>query len=220
MQRTIAIFGGDARQAYAVRAFLRANWAVRQFQVPEIPGVDQGIAFDSLEETLDTAEVVLGPVPFQGFAPEDVLPYISDEQAFIAGMLPQELRDGLEHAGVSYYDILEREDFAILNAISTAEGAIAEAIGASNSTLHLTPALVLGYGRCAKPLVKKLQGLQAHVTVAARRWEAACTAIADGCEVLDFVNLTFTDIIGYVDVFAVLNYTNRFQYVTRFTKRG
>jgi len=184
-QRTIAIFGGDTRQAYAARTFLAAGWAVRQFKVPEVPNIDQGEPCETLAAAIDGAEVVLGPVPFRDFMPADELAVLlKPEQVFIAGMLPEELQ-----AQDNCYDLLEREDFSILNAISTAEGAIIEAITASGGNLHLCPVLVLGYGRCAKPLVKKLQGLQAHVTVVARRWESACAAIADGCEVLDFTAL-------------------------------
>jgi len=179
--RTIAIFGGDARQAYAVRAFLRAGWVVRQFKVPQVPGVTEGEICDSLEQALKGADVVLGPVPFRDFCPaQELAALLKPKQTFIAGMLPE---------GLPGIDLLARDDFALLNAISTAEGAVAEAIIQSGGTLHLCPALVLGYGRCAKPLVKKLQGLQAHVTVVTRRWEAACAAIADGCEVLDFASL-------------------------------
>jgi dipicolinate synthase subunit A len=190
-QRTIAIFGGDARQAYAVRAFLRHGWAVRQHKVPCIPGVERGEVFDSLAHAMEGAEIVLGPVPYKDFPVEELLSDLNPGQVFIAGMLPEELPQSLNKAGVAWHDLLEREDFSILNAISTAEGAIAEAIIASGGTLHLCPVLVLGYGRCAKPLVKKLQGLQAHVTVAARRWEHACAAIADGCEVIDFTMLPY-----------------------------
>jgi len=191
-QRTIAIFGGDHRQAYAVRAFLRAGWEVRQFEVPDLPGVETGELCETLAAAIDGADVILGPVPFRDFAPADELAaYINTTQIFIAGMLPEDLLEEFERAGIEHYDLLERDDFSILNAISTAEGAIAEAIIAGGGNLHLCPALVLGYGRCARPLVKKLQGMQAHVTVAARRWEAACAAIADGCEVLDFTALPY-----------------------------
>ena len=191
-QRTIAIFGGDTRQAYAVRAFLGAGWVVRQFEVPAVPGVDQGELCETLAAAIDGADIVLGPVPFRDFVPADELAaHMSPEQVFISGMLPEALQEALTLAGVEHHDLLERDDFSILNAISTAEGAIVEAIAASGGNLHLCPVLVLGYGRCAKPLVKKLQGLQAHVTVVSRRWESACAAIADGCEVLDFTALPY-----------------------------
>jgi len=190
-QRTIAIWGGDTRQAYAARAFLRAGWAVRQFEVPAVPGIASGEVCGSLGEAIKHAEIVLGPVPLKNFDTDQLLKHLSAKQVFFAGMIPHALRHALRRANISFFDLLERDDFATLNAISTAEGAIAEAIAASADTLHLCPTLVLGYGRCAKPLIKKLQGLGCQITVVARRWESACAAIADGCEVLDFSVLSF-----------------------------
>ena len=184
-----AVVGGDARQAYAVQTFLRAGWRVQQYRVPVLPGVETGEQAQSMEETLRGASVVLGPAPFRGpdqQLAEELCEHITSGQTLIAGNLPQALRDRCAELGASAHDLLEREDYTVLNAISTAEGAIAEAISLSGGTIHLSDCLVLGYGRCARPLAKKLQGLGARVSVVVRRWEAACAAIADGCEVLDF----------------------------------
>jgi len=186
-QRTAAVLGGDVRQAYAARAFAAAGWRVRRYQVPEAPGIEAGEEADTLQD----AEVVLLPVSCKGIETAEVCVHFTKKHTLFGLMLPSDLRARCAQQGVTYYDLLEREDFSVLNAISTAEGAIAEAIAASAGNLHLSQAAVLGYGRCAKPLIKKLQGMGARVTVAARRWEAACAAVADGCEVLDFAALPY-----------------------------
>lgn len=190
-QHCIAVFGGDARQAHAAQIFQAAGWQVRLWDIPEIKALQQGeYQCNSLAEACHGADVVLGPVPFKDYISTQALTeLLQPGQIFIAGMLPKALCETLHQAGITCYDLLLRQDFAVLNAISTAEGAIAEAIRASSGNLHLSPVLVLGYGRCAKPLVKKLQGLQAHVTVAARKWDDACAAIANGCEVIDFTTM-------------------------------
>ena len=189
---TAAVVGGDARQAYAVQTLIRAGWRVQQYRVPVLPSVETGEQAESMEEALRNASVVLGPAPFRKpdkQLAEELCEYIEEGQTLIAGHLPPMLKERCATLGAPAHDLLAREDYTVLNAISTAEGAIAEAISLSGGTLHLSDCLVLGYGRCAKPLAKKLQGLDARVTVAARRWEAACAAIADGCEVLDFTLL-------------------------------
>ena len=191
---TAAVVGGDARQAYAVRAFLRADWRVQQYRVPVLPGVEAGEQAQSMEEALEGAQVVVGPAPFRGTDRQlarELCEHIQKEQTLVAGGLPPELRERCAALGAPAHDLLEREDYTVLGAITTAEGAIAEAISLSGGTIHLSDCLVLGYGRCAKPLAKKLQGLGARVAVAVRRWEAACAAIADGCEVLDFTLLPY-----------------------------
>ena len=191
---TAAVVGGDARQAYAVQTFMRADWRVQQYRVPVLPGVEAGGQAGSMEEALRGASVILGPAPFRKpdrQLAEELCEHLREGQTLIGGHLPPALKERCAELGVPAHDLLEREDYTVLNAISTAEGAIAEAISLSGGTLHLSDCLVLGYGRCAKPLAKKLQGLDARVTVAARRWEAACAAIADGCEVLDFTMLHY-----------------------------
>jgi len=191
---TAAVLGGDARQAYAVRALLRADWRVQQYRVPVLPGVEAGQQAESMAEALEGASVIVGPAPFRGTDQQlarELCEHIREDQTLIAGGLPPELRARCAELDAPAHDLLEREDYTVLNAISTAEGAIAEAISLSGGTLHLSDCLVLGYGRCAKPLAKKLQGLGARVAIAVRRWESACAAIADGCEVLDFSLLPY-----------------------------
>ncbi len=191
-KQIIAVLGGDARQAYAAQTFLRLGWQVRQYRVPIIPGVEGGEQFETLQAALEGAQVILGPAPLRDKAlTKELCEHIAKEQTLIAGQLPQTLKERCAALGAPTYDLLEREDYTVLNAIATAEGAIAEAITLSGRNLHLSHCLVLGYGRCAKPLAHKLLGLGAHVTVAARRWESACAAIAEGCEVLDFSLLPY-----------------------------
>ena len=77
------------------------------------------------------------------------------------------LRDG--QTLVTGEDFLSREDFAVLNAIITAEGALELAMGDMPVTLHGCEALVAGYGRIGKLLCKNLLALGAAVTASARK---------------------------------------------------
>ena len=77
------------------------------------------------------------------------------------------LRDG--QTLVTGEDFLSREDFAILNAIPTAEGALELAMSKMPVTLHGSQTLVVGYGRIGKLLCKNLLALGAHVTASARK---------------------------------------------------
>ncbi|MDR2687707.1 MAG: hypothetical protein LBB75_08130 [Oscillospiraceae bacterium] len=188
----IAVVGGDARLSYAAQAFFRAGWRVRQYRTPVLPGVESGGQAASIEEALRGASVVLGPAPFRepdAQLAQELCGHIAEGQTLIAGGLPRALKERCAALGVPAHDLHEREDYTLLGAIATAEGAIAEAVMRSGGTVHLSDCLLLGYGRCAKPLAKKLMGFGARVVVTVRRWEAACAAIADGCEVLDFTML-------------------------------
>ena len=78
----------------------------------------------------------------------------------------KEFPDIYEKNVLSYSD---SEVFAIKNAIPTAEGAIAEAVISSHSTISGSRALVCGYGRIGKALSSRLRALGAAVCISARK---------------------------------------------------
>ncbi len=71
--------------------------------------------------------------------------------------------------GIAVFDYYERDEFAIANAIPTAEGAIEIAMREIPTTLHGSSALVIGYGRIGKVLTKLLAALGVKVTASARK---------------------------------------------------
>jgi len=88
--------------------------------------------------------------------------------------VPSESLNGLlteDQILVSGEDFLCREDFAVLNAIATAEGALEIALREMPRTLHGAEALCMGYGRIGKVLCRLLCSLGARVSAAARRTE-------------------------------------------------
>ena len=72
---------------------------------------------------------------------------------------------------VEIIDIMKREELAVLNTIATAEGTIQIAIENTNKILHGSEILILGFRRIGKVLARKLAGLSAKVTCAARKDE-------------------------------------------------
>jgi dipicolinate synthase subunit A len=82
-----------------------------------------------------------------------------------------ELFNGLLQDGQSLItgeDFLSREDFLILNALTTSEGALELAMREMPITLHGSKVLVTGFGRIGKLLCKSLAALGAVVTASAR----------------------------------------------------
>lgn len=67
------------------------------------------------------------------------------------------------------YDILDSEEYQILNAIATAEGAIQIAMEEFPKTLSGSNILVMGFGRIGKVVSKMLQGIGASVYCEARK---------------------------------------------------
>lgn len=86
-----------------------------------------------------------------------------------AGAIPKNIKEKLDKENITYYDLMDYDDLAILNAIPTAEGAIKIAIEKTDTTLCNSNILVLGFGRIGKVLSKMLAGIGAKVYCEARK---------------------------------------------------
>ena len=86
-----------------------------------------------------------------------------------AGKLQSEMRALAMKQGIDVFDYYERDEFAIANAVPTAEGAIEIAMHELPTTLDGSSALVIGNGRIGKVLARLLAALGVTVTVSARK---------------------------------------------------
>lgn len=68
----------------------------------------------------------------------------------------------------NYTDYLAKDEYAIKNAVLTAEGAISYAIDNTEFSLWESRILVVGYGRLGKVLLDRIKGFSPHLTVSAR----------------------------------------------------
>ena len=89
-------------------------------------------------------------------------------------------------------DLSLREDFAYLNAIPTAEGAIATALNNSDTSLFYSKILITGFGRVSKILADRLLGLKCKVTIAARSDRDLSLATALGYDAMHIKDLENT----------------------------
>lgn len=67
-----------------------------------------------------------------------------------------------------YKAFLNDENFLYINGILTAEGVIAYMIQHRPFPIYQSRILILGYGHCAKPIIKRLIGMEAEVYVGVR----------------------------------------------------
>ena len=177
----IALLGGDLRQLAAKEALEGLGYSVAPYGFATYGDPDSL----SLEEALTGASVLLLPVPVlrndrlnlpfgEEKLPLPVLldrltPYLSSIKAVFGGVLPPELTEALAPRGISLFDFCQEERFNILNAVPTAEGAIAIAMNHLDVTVCGAHMGILGFGRIGKALCRLLHALGARVTVAARK---------------------------------------------------
>ena len=111
---------------------------------------------------------------------EAVLSNLKPTQIVFGGKITKSFAEAVISSGAECEDYLEREDFAVQNAIPTAEGAISIAMQEMSKTIYQSKCLVTGYGRIAKILARHLQSLGAFVTVSARKASDLAWAKAQG----------------------------------------
>lgn len=179
---TVAVIGGDRRVGEVVCHLQRLGARVRLIAVPWEDRFAGATACHTVEEALTGAAVAVLPVQGAG---EDGTVYtepgvprvrltreslvtLAPGGRILAGIAGAYLRGVCRELGVELVEFREADEFAIMNSIPSAEGAIQMAMEATPVTIFGSRCLVLGFGRTGRSLALLLQGLRARVEVAAR----------------------------------------------------
>ena len=193
------VMGGDKRLLYTAEALRLAGHTVT-------------VLSGERDETPQTALLIL-PVPLTRdgetvFSPSaekpmllrdlsDTLPVHTQVFCGMAGAAA----DLFYRRGIRLYDYAKREEFAIRNAVPTAEGAAEILLRALPSTVQGAQILVTGFGRTARACARLLHNMGAHVTAAARRCSALAAADSAG-----YRALYLSELYRFMDGFdAVVN---------------
>ncbi len=190
LKKNFLLIGGDYRQIYAANYLKNRGFSVSLYGFGEIDDFSFSDTFDCL---------VL-PAPFSKdhkniFAPlSDFTVPISDIKKFNAfNFIVGGGFDGLfcETFGkdLKVFDLLKVEEYNILNAVSSAEGAISIAIKETAFNLKGAEVLALGFGKIGKLLSLDLKGLGAKVSVAARKESDRALAKSFGLFPFDYGEL-------------------------------
>ncbi len=187
MSTNFAIIGGDLRIIKLAKMLADEGNTIYTFgleKAEELKGHENIIFTEKLSKAiLEDVEVVIGPIPFSSNGININAPFSNTEisirelvhylnaKILIAGSIMPEVYSMATDEYIEIIDIMKREELAVLNTISTAEGAIEIAISNTNKIIHGSKVLILGFGRIGKVLARKMAGLSAKVTCAARKDE-------------------------------------------------
>ncbi|MEG1028141.1 MAG: dipicolinate synthase subunit DpsA, partial [Oscillospiraceae bacterium] len=119
----------------------------------------------------------------------DVLSLAKSDTIIYGGKISETTKEIFEAKGLYYYDFILKEDFAILNAIPTAEGTVEIAMEETDKTLFGCNILLLGYGRISKVLIPMLKALGANLIVSARKTSDMAWIEASGLPAVHTSNL-------------------------------
>lgn len=181
---TIAVLGGDKRQLFCAKRLCDLGYNVL------IAGFDLLESYGELKLVdVDTAvfEADAYVLPLTGVKGGVIPCYFSDKEIKIDKKLKNALRDKPVFMGrasslkdIEVFDLLKREDFAVMNAEATAEGALCVAIKSYEKTILGSKILVIGYGRIGRRLSAMLRALGAETAVATRSSSKAALIKTEG----------------------------------------
>lgn len=196
MYNSVAIIGGDKRQLYCAKAFLNDGMKVTLGGFDKLKS-DCDIEITTPFEAALCSEFAVFPLPcVKGdkinapFASDD----IKLDDALISALSGKKIFCGIKDKLVDFcpqlnsnlvYDYCDREEFAVLNAVATAEGALEIAMREYEGTISHSRCLVCGYGRIGRALTDMLCALNADVTVSARKQSDLAWISTKPCKVAD-----------------------------------
>ncbi|MCM1567934.1 MAG: dipicolinate synthase [Roseburia sp.] len=202
----IAIIGGDNRTACMAPIFAEKKLRVICYGTVPLKQREAVCPANiyhaaSLQEALENTPAIVCGIPFERNGclyweqEQPAIPLtelqrcLRKHQKIFGGVIPEGFRRLCDEREIGCYDFMKEEPLTLFNAVATAEGAILEALSHKATLLHHSPVLVLGYGRCGKPLAQKLLGLSAFVTVCSSCPVELSMADALGCRTLPLSKL-------------------------------
>ena len=228
-----AIIGGDLRTIKLAVMLAKEQNQVYVYgleKAEELKNIKNITQCESIKKTIQEVEIVIGPIPFSSngktinmpFSDKEIsireMMHVINAKVLIAGGIAPEVYEMANDEYIEIIDIMKREELAVLNTIATAGGTIQVAIENTNKIIHGSEILILGFGRIGKVLARKLAGLSAKVTCAARKDEDLAWIQAYGHKATNInslgENLKLYDIIINTVPHIILN-EERLKYIKK-----
>lgn len=197
MNDSISIIGGDVRNielAKILQEEYKEKYIINTYSIEK--------SQNTLQEVIEKSNFIITSVPLSKDKINLYTPYsdekISLEKLFsmiknktvITANISEEYEKILQQNNNKVVDLLKCNDYAILNAEPTSEGAIQIAMENTTKTLQYSNVLVIGYGKIGKILTKQLKAFEANVHCTARKDTDFATMYINGIKKLEYENLS------------------------------
>ncbi len=183
MLNTVSVIGGDLRIINLTRLLTNDGYKIYTYALENMHKAENVERCKSIDELISKSEILIGPIPLSSnninintpfsdtnITLEEFIPKL-EGKTFIAGSIKQEVYNLAKGKNIKIIDLLNREELVVLNAISTAEGAIQIAMEETVRTIHGSNILIMGFGRIGKILANALHAMGANVYCEARKNE-------------------------------------------------
>lgn len=184
--------GGDLRNFFLAKLLSKEKHEVKVYGFEKIENFKE---CETYENMLSSSEIVVLPIPFtkdkktinmplsnRNIRIQELVYYLENKTIF-AGNIPEDIQEILKEKQNEVIDFMQKEEFAVLNAIPTAEAIIEIILKNTNKILQGSHCLILGFGRIGKVLAHKLQGLSVDVTCMITNEIEKAWAVAYGYEI-------------------------------------
>lgn len=167
----LSVIGGDLRIVKLIEMLAKEDFMIYTYAIENVDvlkRLNEVKEMATLEELGKASDIIISGVPFCNSLAEVNDPF-SDKKipvkelfnniqgkTLIAGRITHDIEVLASNYNIKTIDLLKREELAVLNTISTAEGAIQIAMEETLSTIHGSNILVMGFGRIGKILAKML----------------------------------------------------------------
>lgn len=178
------IIGGDKRQLETGISILKDGYSVKICGFENADFDLKNIQQDTLKNVIEKSDGLILPLPVTRngkyinapFSDKEILLNkefieMTNNKKIFCGMAENLYKTDLLWNKSNIYDYFSREEFAVENAVPTAEGAVEIAMRQYSGTINGSNCLITGYGRIGKVLAYILKCLGADVTVSARKKE-------------------------------------------------
>lgn len=198
MSINFCIIGGDLRSFFLAKILSKEKYEVKLYGFDKLENFKECEKYD---EMIRTSNNIVLPIPFskdnqyvnmpfsdKNIAIREIFYYLENKTIFV-GNIHQELKEELHRKHNQVVDFMKKEEFAILNAIPTAEATIDIILKNTKKILQNSNCLIMGFGRIGKVLAYKLRGLCAKVTCMITNEVEKAWAVAYGYETIKIENL-------------------------------
>ena len=198
MSMNFCIIGGDLRNFFLAKILSREKHEVKLYGFDKLENFKECEKYDEMIRNSDNIVLPISfsrdnqyvnmPFSNKDIAIREIFYYLENKTIFV-GNMHQELKEALHRKHNQVIDFMEKEEFAIFNAIPTAEATIEIMLKNTKKILQNSNCLIMGFGRIGKVLAYKLQGLSAKVTCMITNEVERAWAVAYGYETTKIENL-------------------------------
>jgi dipicolinate synthase subunit A len=202
VEKTYSVIGGDMRSAYAAAILIERKRKVMTAGL-ELSGIIEPTYINTVFDAARHADVLILPLPLldregnvkcplsgKKLCLISILSQLKGGALVFAGIVPADVRAYAAVHGIKLFDYYEREDFLVMNALPTAEGAAQLLMERLPITVSGARVAVLGYGKCGEAVSALLQAMGARVSVFARSAAARARAECRGMRAGDILFLS------------------------------